>query len=82
MAENQKVEDLAFKELMSLVKLYRTKQDVAMPSKRNDLIQKYRLWKNQPTPLFNDAGSGETGKCYINKNNSNDDIGLSNVALI
>ena len=65
----------------SLVKSYKAKQDVAIPPKRKDLIKKYHFWKNQPPPLFNDVSSDETDNCYINKNNNNNDIDLSNVAL-
>ena len=82
LAKNKKLEDLTLKELKSPVKLYETKQDGAMPPKRQDLIQKYHLWKNRPTPLFPDVNSDETDSCYIKLNNNNDDNDLLGVAHV
>ena len=82
LAKNKKLEDLTLKDLKSLVKPYKTKDDGAMPSKRKDLIQKYHLWKNRPPPLFNDVVSGDTRSCYINKNDNNNDIYESNIVVI
>ena len=54
-ASGKKIEDMTIVELKTLVRPYKKVQDGAMPTKKVDLLAKYKEWSVRPLPSFNCA---------------------------
>ena len=46
-------------ELTNVCKTYKTKADGKMPSRKQDLMEAYLIWKQRPPPMFENELSGD-----------------------
>ena len=66
---NKKLEDMTIKELTAICKPLKQKEDGKMPSKKNELIEKFREWNGRPAPIFDIIDIDETLSNDIKHNN-------------
>ena len=77
LSSGTELEKMTIKDLKTLVKLHKLRSDGAMPTKKEDLIDKYKQWKDRPPPQFN-INSNASMFVENVENNLSDDESESN----
>ena len=72
--KNKRLEDMTIKELTTICKPLKRKDDGKMPNKKNELIAKFNEWNGRPEPIFDIVEIDEVSLDGIDNNNddSND----------
>ena len=73
-ASGKKIEDMTIVELKTLVRPYKTVQDGAMPTKKVDLLAKYKEWSVRPLPSFNRAPDEDDDLSVNSGTNENEKV--------
>ena len=67
--KNKRLEDMTIKELTTICKPLKRKDDGKMPNKKNELIAKFNEWNGRPEPIFDIVEIDEVSLDGIDNNN-------------